>query len=41
MTDYLQVSTVADSREVAAKLASAAVAAKLVAGAQVYGPVAS
>lgn len=41
MTDYLQVSTVADSRDTAAKLARAAVAAKLAAGAQVYGPVAS
>jgi periplasmic divalent cation tolerance protein len=41
MTDYLQVSTVADSREAAAHLASSAVAARLAAGAQVYGPVAS
>ncbi|HEX3785085.1 MAG TPA: divalent cation tolerance protein CutA [Pseudonocardiaceae bacterium] len=41
MTDYFQVSTVAGDRETAAKLASAAVAAKLAAGAQVYGPVAS
>jgi periplasmic divalent cation tolerance protein len=41
MTDYLQVSTVAGDRETAAKLASAAVAAKLAAGAQVYGPVTS
>lgn len=41
MTDYLQVSTVADSRDTAAKLARAAVAAKLAAGAQVHGPVAS
>jgi periplasmic divalent cation tolerance protein len=41
MTDYLQVSTVAGDRETAAKLARAAVAAKLAAGAQVYGPVAS
>ena len=41
MADYLQVSTVAGDRETAAKLASAAIAAKLAAGAQVYGPVAS
>ncbi|HJP80123.1 MAG TPA: divalent cation tolerance protein CutA [Pseudonocardiaceae bacterium] len=41
MADYLQVSTVAGDRETAAKLASAAVAAKLAAGAQVYGPVTS
>ena len=41
MTDYLQVSTVAGDRETAAKLASAAVGAKLAAGAQVHGPVAS
>ena len=39
MSDYLQVSTVAGDRETAARLASAAVAAKLAAGAQVYGPV--
>ena len=37
MTDYLQVSTAADSRETAASLARAAVAAKLAAGAQVIG----
>lgn len=37
--DYLQVSTVADSRDTAVKLARAAVAAKLAAGAQVHGPV--
>lgn len=41
MTDYLQVSTVADSHETAANLARAAVTAKLAAGAQVHGPVAS
>ncbi|HEX7662170.1 MAG TPA: divalent cation tolerance protein CutA [Pseudonocardiaceae bacterium] len=41
MTDYLQVSTAADSRETAASLARAAVAAKLAAGAQVIGPVTS
>ena len=41
MADYLQVSTVAGDRDTAAKLASAAVAAKLAAGAQVHGPVAS
>jgi periplasmic divalent cation tolerance protein len=41
MADYLQVSTVADSRETAARLARSAVAAKLAASAQVYGPVTS
>jgi periplasmic divalent cation tolerance protein len=39
--DYLQVSTVAADRETAVKLARAVVAAKLAAGAQVHGPVAS
>ena len=41
MTDYLQVTTVADTRETAAKLAGTAVAAKLAASAQVHGPVTS
>jgi periplasmic divalent cation tolerance protein len=41
MINYLQVSTVADSRETAVRLARAAVAAKLAAGAQVFGPVTS
>lgn len=41
MTDYLQVSTVADAQETAVRLARTAVAAKLAAGAQVHGPVAS
>jgi periplasmic divalent cation tolerance protein len=41
MTDYLQVSTVADNRESAAHLARSAVAARLAAGAQVFGPVSS
>jgi periplasmic divalent cation tolerance protein len=38
---HLQVSTVAESRDAAAHLASTAVAARLAASAQVYGPVAS
>ncbi len=41
MADYLQVSTTADTRETAARLAGSAVAAQLAAGAQVHGPVAS
>lgn len=41
MSDYLQVSTTADSRETAVRLAGSAVAAQLAAGAQVDGPVAS
>lgn len=41
MSDYLQVSTTADSRETAARLAGSAVAAQLAAGAQIGGPVAS
>jgi periplasmic divalent cation tolerance protein len=38
---HLQISTVAESREAAAHLASSAIAARLAASAQVYGPVAS
>lgn len=41
MSDYLQVHTTADSRETAAHLAGSAIAARLAAGAQVSGPVAS
>lgn len=41
MTDFLQVTTTADNRETAAHLARSAVAARLAAGAQVTGPVAS
>ena len=41
MTDYLQVTTTADTREAAVHLASSAVATKPLAGAQVHGPVAS
>jgi periplasmic divalent cation tolerance protein len=41
MTDYVQVSTTADSREVAMDLARSAVQSKLAASAQIYGPVAS
>jgi periplasmic divalent cation tolerance protein len=39
VNDYLQVSTTADSHEIAAKLARAAVTAKLAASAQIDGPV--
>jgi periplasmic divalent cation tolerance protein len=41
MSGYLQVSTTADSYEVATRLAGSAVRAGLAASAQVYGPVAS
>lgn len=41
MAGYLQVSTTADSREAAARLAQSAVKAGLAASAQVAGPVAS
>jgi periplasmic divalent cation tolerance protein len=41
VTGYLQVSTTADSREAAARLAQSAVEAGLAAGAQVTGPVVS
>jgi periplasmic divalent cation tolerance protein len=41
MANYLQVSTTADSREAATALARSAVAARLAAGAQVYGPITS
>ncbi len=39
MTDFLQITTTADSSEAAAKLARSAVSARLAAGAQVSGPV--
>ncbi|MFI1195532.1 divalent-cation tolerance protein CutA [Micromonospora sp. NPDC020750] len=41
MTDYVQVSTATDSREVGVTLAEGAVAGRLAAGAQVVGPVTS
>ncbi|TDC60340.1 divalent-cation tolerance protein CutA [Micromonospora sp. KC207] len=41
MTDYVQVSTATDCREVGLSLAEGAVAARLAAGAQVVGPVIS
>lgn len=41
MTEFLQVTTTTDTRENAAELARSAVSAKLAAGAQVSGPVAS
>lgn len=41
MSDYFQVSTTADSRQTAARLAGSAVAAQLAAAAQVHGPLAS
>lgn len=41
MTDFLQVSTAAESREAAVNLAKSAVEARLVAGAQIVGPVVS
>ncbi|WP_218164301.1 divalent-cation tolerance protein CutA [Lentzea waywayandensis] len=41
MSDYLQVTTVADSQEVAVRLARSAVAARLAASAQVLGPATS
>lgn len=41
VSDYLQVTTVADSQEVAERLARSAVAARLAASAQVLGPVTS
>ncbi len=41
MTDFLEVSTTADSRETAAALARSAVQARLAASARVIGPVAS
>lgn len=41
MSDYLQVTTVADSQEVAARLARSAVSARLAASAQVIGPILS
>jgi periplasmic divalent cation tolerance protein len=41
VSDYLQVTTVADSHEAAARLARSAVGARLAASAQVIGPVLS
>lgn len=41
VSDYLQVTTVADSQEVAVRLAQSAVAARLAASAQVLGPATS
>jgi periplasmic divalent cation tolerance protein len=41
MSGYLQVSTTADSRDVAVRVARSAVEAKLAAGAQILGPVVS
>lgn len=41
MTDYLQVSTAAETKESAVELARSAVGARLAAGAQVVGPAAS
>ncbi|MFF4989915.1 divalent-cation tolerance protein CutA [Streptosporangium saharense] len=41
MTDYLQVSTTADSREVAMRLVRSVVGARLAASGQVLGPVRS
>ncbi|GAA2104068.1 divalent-cation tolerance protein CutA [Actinomadura alba] len=41
MTDYLQVSTTADSRDVAMNLLKTAVQARLAASGQVFGPAAS
>ncbi|WP_051769110.1 divalent-cation tolerance protein CutA [Lentzea albidocapillata] len=41
MSDYLQITTVADSQEVAVRLARSAVAARLAASAQVVGPATS
>ncbi|MFD0204284.1 MULTISPECIES: divalent-cation tolerance protein CutA [Saccharothrix] len=41
MADFLQVTTTAADREVAARLARSAVSARLAAGAQVVGPVTS
>ncbi|WP_051385980.1 divalent-cation tolerance protein CutA [Actinokineospora inagensis] len=41
MADYLQVTTVADSEEVARRLARSAVSARLAASANVVGPVVS
>ena len=38
VSDYLQVTTVADSQEVAVRLAQSAVAARFAASAQVVGP---
>jgi periplasmic divalent cation tolerance protein len=39
VNDYLEVSTTADSHATATKLATAAVAAKVAASAQIHGPV--
>jgi periplasmic divalent cation tolerance protein len=41
VSDYLQVTTVADSKDAAARLARSAVGARLAASAQVVGPVLS
>jgi periplasmic divalent cation tolerance protein len=41
MTDYLQVSTAVEGREAARSLARSVIAARLAAGAQIVGPVAS
>ncbi|MFB6439177.1 divalent-cation tolerance protein CutA [Streptomyces sp. NPDC056411] len=41
MTDFLQVSTATETREAAVTLAQSVVSARLAAGAQIVGPVAS